>query len=199
MDTNTLLILIGISTLVVVILILISRAKKKKQAHEKKELESFINEVDGFLDEFKEKGISPIDCDIKLDKDEHLFTLLKSVDWREYRKVRTGKVAGHGVMGRVKIGKGISYRYGAGQVGSQSVDTIKTIDSGDLYLTNKRIIFRGSQGNKSLAFNKILVINPGTAGIEIEKEVGKNVYIPYDFMNNPYKLAMIQFCKAIIQ
>lgn len=199
MDTSTILILVGIAAVIIVIAVLNSNAKKKKRAQQQKELEEFIEKVSGFMNEFTEKGLTPIDCDIKLNKEEHLFALLESINWKEYRKVRTGKVAGHGIMGRVKIAKGVYYRYGAGQVGAQSVDQLKTIDTGDLYVTNKRIILRGGQGNKNLPFNKIIAINPGTSGIEIEKDTGKNVYIPYDFMNNPYKLAMIQFCNAIQQ
>lgn len=190
MELSIILILVGI----VAIIFFISKALKESEKKKQLELEKFVEKVGGFLNGFAENGMNPIDSDINLNKEENLYTILKSVDWKEYRKVRTGNVAGHGIMGRVKIAKGINYRYGVGKVGAESVDKLKTIDSGDLYVTDKRIIFRGSQGNKSLPLNKILAVNPTTSGIEFEKEAGKNVYIPYDFMNNPDKLALIQFC-----
>ena len=120
MDTGTVLILAVVVVLITFVIVLNSKAKKKKLAQQQKELEEFIEKVSGFLTEFTDKGIIPIDCDIKLNKEEHLFALLESGNQKEYRKVRTGNIAGHGIMGRVKIAKGVYYKYGAGQVGIQS-------------------------------------------------------------------------------
>ncbi len=199
MDSDSLSIIIGTAFVSVFIILLIidRRATKRKKLRKEKELAEFVEKVENFLEDFTKNGIIPIDCDIDLAKDEHLFALLESVEWKEFRKVRTGNVAGHGISGRVRIAKGVYYRYGAGRVASQSVDQLTTIDSGELYVTNKRFLFRGMTGNKNLPYMKIIMIHPSTSGIEIEKESGKNVFIPYDFQSDPYKIAMIQFCNAI--
>lgn len=47
------------------------------------------------------------------------------------------------------------------------------IHNGNLYLTNKRIIFTGSKKNSNIRFEKILSITPYADGVEIDKEAGK--------------------------
>ena len=48
------------------------------------------------------------------------------------------------------------------------------IDSGSIYLTNKRIIFTGTKKNAYIRFEKILNITPHTDGVEIDKDTGKS-------------------------
>ena len=43
------------------------------------------------------------------------------------------------------------------------------IDTGTLYITNKRIIFTGSRNNKTISLSSILSLTPYTDGVEIEK------------------------------
>ena len=52
----------------------------------------------------------------------------------------------------------------------------KLIDSGEVFFTNKRIIFMGSHGNKNIPLTKILDITPFSNGIEIGKDTGKKPF-----------------------
>ncbi len=78
-----------------------------------------------------------------------------------------------------------------GSVGVQRVseDVWQTIDSGKVYLTNKRLIFMGSKVNKTIRLNKILDINPFKNGIDIQKETGKSPFL--EFSNNVDIFSMI--------
>jgi hypothetical protein len=48
------------------------------------------------------------------------------------------------------------------------------IDSGNVYITNKRIIFTGKNRNINIQNSHILNITPYTDGVEIIKDSGKN-------------------------
>jgi hypothetical protein len=173
------------------------RGKRKKvvllalQAKEQDDLRKWEVRVNELGDTFKAQGLPTIQSDLKLKKAEQVHTVLKNVDWQEFRKERTGWLAAHGITGRIKIAKGIYYRYGAGQVMNESRDILKTIDSGDLYFTSRGIIFNGGFGNKTLPFDKVLKLNFFRNGIVIERETGKDVSIQFNFREHPEKLVTI--------
>ncbi len=51
---------------------------------------------------------------------------------------------------------------------------MKLIDTGTLYLTNKRIIFTGTKKNSNIRIDKVLDFTPYTDGVEIGKDTGKS-------------------------
>jgi hypothetical protein len=163
-------------------------AEEKRKDEKRKE---FTKRVNAYGLTLVAKGFQTIESDLNLKRNESLFVVLRGVKWRENRKVATGNVAGHGITGRIKIAKGIYYRYGAGKVVRESVDVLTTIDNGDLYITNQRLIYQGDKGNKTIPFKKILKLIPMHSGIKIDKDAGKDVYIPFDFINYPEKFAIL--------
>lgn len=54
---------------------------------------------------------------------------------------------------------------------------LKLIDTGSIFITNKRIIFVGEHANKSIPFSKIFGITTYANGIEIEKETGRKPFL----------------------
>lgn len=154
-------------------------------------LQNYMADFQRIGEEYQKNGIPSIESDISLKKTDTLYAILKGSSWMEYRKVRTGRVSGHGITGRVKIAKGLYYRYGTGQYHSESLDQLTTIDQGDFYVTDKGLFFRGSKGNKTLPFEKILELVPFENGMKIERETGKDIYIPFRFSNSPEKAAAI--------
>jgi hypothetical protein len=113
-----------------------------------------------------------IQPDILLQKNE-LCYCIKFVDWYELRVVRN-KVHYGGVSGRIKIMKGVYYRYGSLQGRTEPISEMTKIDSGNVYITNKRIIFTGKNRNINIQNSHILNITPYTDGVEIIKDSGKN-------------------------
>lgn len=91
----------------------------------------------------------------------------------ENRKVTT-RVNYGGPTFRIKIAKGIYYRTGSYGVSRNTEDVMTLIDTGTLYITNKRILFTGSINNKTIKYNQIIDFTPYTDGIEIVKDSGKN-------------------------
>lgn len=97
---------------------------------------------------------------------------------------------------RLRIAKGFSYRLGNISTQRVSKDVMTLIDTGTLYITNKRIIFNGNKGTKTIRYNQIIDLHPYSDGVEIVKETGK----PLTFMlNNSDGVALAATINRIIQ
>jgi hypothetical protein len=126
-----------------------------------------------------ENGFLPIlTSDIIIQKVETLH-FRSNIDWLEQRRV-TKQINYWGPVARIKIMKGVYYRIGS--IGGQRVseDNWQMIDSGVLYLTNKRLIFMGQKGNKTIPINKILDFKPFKNGIDIQKDSGKSPFLKFE-------------------
>lgn len=115
---------------------------------------------------------------LNLQKNEKCY-FYTPIDWLEQRRITKG-INYAGPTLRIKIAKGLYWR--AGSLGVQRItqDVWTTIDSGTLYLTNKKLIFMGSKGNKSIQLNKILDFTAYKNGIDIQKETGKSPFLQFD-------------------
>ena len=111
---------------------------------------------------------------INLQKSENLYYSTK-IEWYETRK-KTTYVSYAGVTQRFRIAKGLSLCAGMIAPSRHTEEYMKHIDTGDIVLTNKRIIFMGKCGNKTIPFSKVLAITPFSNGIEIDKETGKKPF-----------------------
>lgn len=114
-----------------------------------------------------------IQPDIVIQKSEVCHMKISNVNWYELRSVRQ-RVSYSGYSTSFKVAKGFYLRSGSYRPQSYSVDTMKQIDTGTLYLTNKRIIFTGTKKNSNIRIDKILDFTPYTDGVEIGKETGKS-------------------------
>lgn len=110
---------------------------------------------------------------IVLSQAETCHMHVPNVRWHELRKERV-RTSYTGFSGRIKIAKGFYLNSGMRSTQHYTVDTMKHIDTGALYLTNKRILFTGQKKNSHIRLDKILAINPYTDGVEIEKDAGKS-------------------------
>lgn len=125
-----------------------------------------------------ENGEVPtIESDVALQRGEQLY-FKTHIDWNELRTVTT-RVSYAGVSTRIRICKGVYFRTGTGVPQRTSQDVYKVIDSGEMYLTNKRIIFMGSKSNKTIRLNKILSFSPYSDGVEINKDTGKSPFFAF--------------------
>ncbi|MBN8861260.1 MAG: hypothetical protein J0H29_22910 [Sphingobacteriales bacterium] len=114
-----------------------------------------------------------IQPDIAIQKSEVCHVKISNVNWHELRSVRQ-RVSYSGYSTSFKLAKGFYLRSGSYQPQSYSVDTMKLIDTGTLYLTNKRIIFTGMKKNANIRIDKILDFTPHTDGVAIGRETGKS-------------------------
>lgn len=113
------------------------------------------------------------EVNINLQKNEVCYFSDSNVDWYETRTV-TKKINYGGVNYRIKIMKGVYYRSGSVNVQRITTEELKRIDSGTIYVTNKRVIFQGNNKNTSISLSKILSVIPYNDGIGIEKDSGKS-------------------------
>ncbi|MFT3947890.1 MAG: hypothetical protein QM763_13050 [Agriterribacter sp.] len=114
-----------------------------------------------------------IQSDIAIQKSEVLHFKIANVNWYELRSVRQ-RVSYSGYSTSFKVAKGFYLRSGSYRPQSYSVDTMKLIETGTIYLTNKRIIFTGNKKNSNIRIDKILDFTPYSDGVEIGKETGKS-------------------------
>lgn len=114
-----------------------------------------------------------IQPDIVIQKSEVCYMKVINVNWYELRSVRQ-RMSYSGYSTSFRVAKGFYLRSGSYRPQSYSVDTMKLIDTGTLYLTNKRIIFTGAKKNSNIRIDKIIDFTPYTDGVEIGKDTGKS-------------------------
>lgn len=152
------------------------------------------------LDRYKlywqiENGDLPeIEPNINIQKSEKLhFTTY--IDWFEERRV----VKRRNYMGptaRIKLAKGVYYRLGSLKMNNMADNEMKKIDAGQIYLTNKRLIFMGSRGNKTIRLNSILAINPYSNGVDIQKDRGKSPFLSFNDNVDIFSMIMMRLMNS---
>jgi hypothetical protein len=160
---------------------------KRLSESESKELEmickslsvklDFDSETQGMLERYRlfwliENGEIPtIEVPIALQKSEQCYFTCDA-EWHENKTI-TKRINYGGPTVSIKIMKGVYYR--TGSIGVQRVTSqeLVHIDSGKVYLTNKRIIFIGVRKSSNIRYEKILDLTPYSDGIEIIKDTGK--------------------------
>ena len=116
-------------------------------------------------------------------------------DWHEFRS-KTVRMNYHGPTYRIRIAKGLYYRVGSLNVAPVRQEELTHIDSGTVYFTNKRVIFDGSRGNKTIRLSALLGIQPYTDGIGLEKATGKS---PVLALNANVELATVILSAILAQ
>lgn len=121
-----------------------------------------------------ENGDLPVyETDIFLQKDEvcHYIGFAKLFELRT--KTEGYKYRGPAV--RLRITKSLYYRMGDIKTTRETKDVTTLIDSGNLYVTNKRILFNGDKGNKVIRYSQIIDLTPYTDGVGIVRDTGKEM------------------------
>jgi len=134
----------------------------------------FVEEYHGYY-KLMTNDLQPIDCDINLKRGEECYYTSPCV-WNEFRRITKG-VQYAGPQVRIKIAKGVYYRIGQYNGRRITSDEMTLIDEGQIYITNKRVIFMGAFGNKSITLDKIFTLEEYSDGIYIQKETGKSPYL----------------------
>ncbi len=81
-----------------------------------------------------------------------------------------------GPVGRIRIMKGLSWRYGYINVNRITSEELRQIDTGTLYITSKRLLFNGQAKNFNVQHKKIIQFTAYKDGFQIEKESGRDQY-----------------------
>jgi hypothetical protein len=83
------------------------------------------------------------------------------------------RVSSGGLHLRTKILKGLYFDNRLYDVSRKPVEALMKVDSGILYLTNKRLIFMGAGRNMTIRLGSVLDIHPYRDGIGIDKDSGR--------------------------
>lgn len=105
--------------------------------------------------------------DLLLKKNEYPILELENITLQEPRAVRVSR-GGYGGTS-IRIAKGITLHTGGTRGRSESHDEIRNIDNGKLLITNKRIMFLGSNRTTNIDINKIVSIEDYLDGIKIQR------------------------------
>ncbi len=111
-----------------------------------------------------EVGLPGDESPILLKKDERLIYNFPMVRLVEPRSVRTGGYRGTSV----RVMKGVSVRLGGWE--GESHEEMRTIDSGSLTITNKRLVFSGEKRTTNIRLDKIIQIEPYRDAIAVRRE-----------------------------
>jgi hypothetical protein len=99
-------------------------------------------------------------------------------DYCENRTVYT-RVTSSGPRFRTKILKGIYWDTRLYDVKRRPVEALTKLDSGVLYLTNRRLIFTGGAKNLNVKLTSILDIHPYSDGVGIDKDSGRRAVFAF--------------------
>src|SRR5687767_5028586 len=91
-------------------------------------------------------------------------------------KTITKRIHYSGPAASIKIMKGVRWRVGSIAVQKVTTDVMTQLDTGNLYVTNKRVFFDGTKKNISIPLGKITQFTVFKDGVQIEKEAGKDPY-----------------------
>lgn len=147
---------------------------------ELKQSESTTRALDTFrmLWRIRYGDLPSFDPGINLQRGEVCYSV-RNVDWHEMRRQRVG--AGYsGPTMRVKIADGLYWRTGAFGIKPITRDSLVKIDAGQVFVTNKRLLFMGTMKNVSIKLDKILNVTKYSDGVGVEKDTGKSPVLIFD-------------------
>jgi hypothetical protein len=139
---------------------------------------NFDPDSQGIIDRYSllwriENGQMPsIAVPIALQKDEICFWS-DTGEWHELR-TRTMRINYSGPVASIRIMKGLHWRVGSIAPSRVTREELTRLDSGTLYVTNKRILLTGAAKNYQLRYSGVLGIEVFSDAIRIEKSSGRS-------------------------
>ena len=114
-----------------------------------------------------------VEVAVSLQKSEHCHYHGKDVQWYEERATdRRSNYTDH--YEYAKAFEEIDLQSGSSATRKETFDLLKRIDVGDLYITNKRLIFVGATKTSSIKLTAISGVTAYKQGVAVSKLTGKN-------------------------
>jgi hypothetical protein len=123
--------------------------------------------------------IPTIQSQLSLEKNEVCY-FQTDCEWYEMKTV-TQRINYSGTTASIRIMKGVRYRVGTIKPQRITSEQLTRIDSGTMYLTNKRLILVGQLKNSNIKLNKVLSFTPYTDYVEISKDTGRNPLLKFNY------------------
>ncbi len=122
--------------------------------------------------------IPSVQNNLALQKGEKCYMNIRNVSWNELRTVRRN-IGYSGLSTSFRVAKGVYLTSGSYTARTITSDQMTQLDTGSVYLTNKRLIFSGNRRNITVRLDKVLYITPYKDGVEIEKDSGKTPFLKF--------------------
>jgi hypothetical protein len=119
--------------------------------------------------------LEPVQAGINLFKTERCY-FTSPCEWYELKSV-TRRYNYAGPTFRLKLAKGLYYRMGSIAVKPIREEELQKIDTGMLFLTDRRVIFMGGRQNRTHRLSSILDFDTFSNGIELQRSSGKNPFL----------------------
>jgi len=147
----------AVAGLLFVIICVVALVRRHRAAARREHLLELSEEADAFIAEAR-RGLEPIRTHLILKDGEHAVLEEASalMETRAYRVYGGGGTR----IGGVYVGGGVS----------ESRQRFKLIDEGTLTLTTKRLIFDGTQENRTVQLSQVVSVNPWADAIEVSTE-----------------------------
>lgn len=148
---------------------------KRKEELKKQKHQQMILDAENYVNEVKDKKALPvIKSSIFLEKDENAF-LEELTELKETRAIRkySGGMRGVGF----RVAKGVYIGAGGRSGTSESHQEWRTIDRGNLIITNKRLVFNGNKENRTVPLKKIISVDVTLDLIEVAVEARNKTMI----------------------
>jgi hypothetical protein len=107
------------------------------------------------------------------------------------RRSLTRAIGYAGPTGSIRIAKGIRFRVGAIVPQRITEEVLAPLDSGVLYVTNRRLLFDGSKQSRTFELTKIINFTPYRDGLGIERDRGKDQMFQFEGEGEGELAAMI--------
>ncbi|MBP7213501.1 MAG: hypothetical protein KBA03_04640 [Anaerolineaceae bacterium] len=138
--------------------------------------------------------LAPIEVDIHLPKGECCY-LKTPIDYSEIKTV-TERVNYSGPAFRVKIAKRLYYKAGSIAYNKITSDQLVVVDSGVLYVTNKKLQFVGERKNIAIRYSQVLDLEIFSDAVKVVKSTGKPLYLMIKIIDSKILAATIARCLA---
>ncbi len=120
-----------------------------------------------------------LQVDINIPRTERCYFVAQNAQWFEQTSETPAKVNSNSALS-LKIAKGLYWRNPAQDNKKLENSAWQSIDVGVVYLTNKRVLFKGSKGDKIILLNRVIDFAVFSNGMEIEKGEGKNPFVQFE-------------------
>lgn len=131
------------------------------------------------------------DLPIMLQSNEVCFFVADAEWWETRSKTTRVRMSGSSVS--IPIAKGVRYRIAEFTPKYEREENLTLIDTGALYLTNKRIFFDGQKKNTSVRWSAVVKVAGFDGGFEVEKGSGKPITLQIA-QDGERALAVAQYC-----
>lgn len=141
---------------------------------------------------YEESELQEISTKYQLQKNEVCYYTIPNVTWYEYRQT-IAYPSSLNYSNIIKKTKRVHIDQLLQSAKSKMSD-LKYIDSGTLYLTNKRVLLDGELKSSNIRLEKIVDLTPFDNGFRVNKNTAKPVFL--NFYNSD--IAVIILCKILV-